>query len=50
MSEERAVEAQREVYAPPMLTEAGSFSDKTQGDDNLGLAEGNGAYWCGACG
>jgi hypothetical protein len=50
MRDERGATEQREVYVPPVLVEAGDFFDETQGDDNLGLAEGNGAYWCGACG
>jgi len=49
VSEESHTEDTREVYSPPVLVAAGSFFTETQGDDNLGIAEGNGAYWCGAC-
>ena len=49
MSEEPSRDEQREVYVPPVLAFAGSFFDQTRGDDYLGLAEGNGFYWCGAC-
>ncbi len=50
MNEELRMAEQREVYVPPVLAEAGGFFGETQGDDWRGLAEGNGQYWCGACG